>query len=147
MTASDSFSLHLYLLRISPTANQLSQPPVIYRTFLFSENHPPVSRYILGFTGNLNVGLSPVKPEVEGSSPFGPAKKINTTYLSIKASLNRGAFCFIFNHIYSFIPKMGTHFGGTHPSSLTTFHLGPLLHMAGRSAHIYPHSWGFLFVG
>ena len=41
---------------------------------------------------------------------------------------------------------MGTHFGGTHPSSLTTFHLGPLLHMAGRSAHIYPHSWGFLFV-
>jgi hypothetical protein len=45
------FSLHLYLLRISLTANQLSQPPVIYRTFLFLENHPPVSRYILGFTG------------------------------------------------------------------------------------------------
>jgi hypothetical protein len=45
------FSLHLYLLRISLTANQLSQPPVIYRTFLFSENHPPVSYYILGFTG------------------------------------------------------------------------------------------------
>ncbi|MDC1038581.1 hypothetical protein OAR31_05900, partial [Candidatus Marinimicrobia bacterium] len=41
MTASDSFSLHLYLLRISLTANQLSQPPVIYRTFLFTENHPP----------------------------------------------------------------------------------------------------------
>jgi len=51
MTASDSFSLHLYLLKISLTASQLSQPPVIYRTFLFLENHPPVSRYILGVMG------------------------------------------------------------------------------------------------
>ena len=68
-------ALHLYLLRISLTANQLSQPPVIYRTFLFSENHPPVSRYILGVTGVENVGLFPVKPEVEGSSPFGPAQR------------------------------------------------------------------------
>ena len=75
MTASDSFSLHLYLLRISPTANQLSQPPVIYRTFLFSENHPPVSRYILGFTGDLNVGLSPVKPEVEVRVPSVPLRE------------------------------------------------------------------------
>ena len=30
---------------------QLSHPPVIYRTFLFSENHVTVSRYILGVTG------------------------------------------------------------------------------------------------
>ena len=30
---------------------QLSQPPVIYRTFLFLENHVAVSRYILGVTG------------------------------------------------------------------------------------------------
>jgi len=67
------FSLHLYLLRISLIANQLSQPPVIYRTFLFWENHPPVYRYILGVTGVRNIGLFPVKPEVEGSSPFGPA--------------------------------------------------------------------------
>jgi len=46
------FSLHLYLLRISLTASQLSQPPVIYRTFLFLKNHPTVSRYILRFTGS-----------------------------------------------------------------------------------------------
>ena len=36
----------------------------------------------------------PVKPEVEGSSPFGPAPRRHTICLSRNASLNCGAFLF-----------------------------------------------------
>ena len=109
-------------------ASQLSQPPVIYRTFLFSENHVAVSLYISSYGSVKCRTLS----RQAGDRWFESLRFRN------KKSFKNAGFLvtslIIFNHIYSFIPKMETHFGGTYPSPFPTIHLGLLLHMAARSA-------------
>ena len=84
----------------SNTIRQLSQPPVIYRTFLFSKNHPPASSYISALAGALILGLFPVKPDVASSSLVDPAQE-NKYHTSLNKNLIiRWGFLF---HIQSYL--------------------------------------------
>ena len=114
MTASDRFFItSLFIKDKSDSKSTVPTTCYLPDFFIFGKPFTRISLYIRSY-GSVKCRPFSCQAGGRGFESLRSRKRINTTYLSIKASLNCGAFSFISNHTYSLIHKSRTQKGRTH---------------------------------